>query len=1818
MHPSRLRGARLHNLQDLNLDLEPGSYIAVTGPSGAGKSSLVLDTLYAEGQRRFVESFSPYARQFLERLPRPAMDSLDPVAPAVAIERKSQVKSSRSTLATLADLEPYLSALFAKEAVPFCAKCQVPAIDLDPKRAADLLVQSHNNIDAVFTYELPRVDKEEYLTLREGLAVEGYRRMVLGDAIRNVEEVKPSEAVKTPPRVVTDRLRLETSASSRVREAIEASWKRGAGKATVYQRAEDGTVVELRRVTRGLSCPSCSVVIEPPKADLFSYNSARGACEGCKGFGRMIAVDWSKVIPDDALSIQEGAIKAWGGKSADWERASMIAYCKRKGIRLDVPWNQLAEQDREAVLEGEGGYGRGKFPGVRAWFKWLESKTYKMHVRVFLARYREYVECPQCNGGRLRAGSLNYRVQALTLPAWHKLTVDEAFTRLEKTQTCDPQGALAKDEIAARLRYLHEVGLGYLPLDRQARTLSGGETQRASLTTALSARLTNTLFAIDEPTLGLHALDVPPLVHAMKQLARAGNTVMVVEHDQHVVAEADRVLRLGPGSAKDGGKITFDGNAAAYAKDASVRRAEMKGAVTVRAALARSFLQFAPIRAQNVDVPKLAVPRERLTIVCGPSGSGKSTLVRSGILAQLEAQKASVVVVDQAPLGRTARGNAATYTHAWDRLRKRFESTPDARDRQLTASHFSFNVAAKGNKGRCEACSGEGYETVEMQFLADVQIPCAACNGQRFGDTVLDVRYMGKNIAEILQMTCIEVLDALSDPTDPDWVLKRALEPVIAVGLGYLPIGQPLSTLSGGEAQRLKLARALAEDPTAVFLVDEPSAGLSREDIAYVLTAFRALIEKGATVIAIEHDLDVIKQADHIIELGPGGGPHGGKLVFEGAVDALHLAPTKTGQALRLEAGLAKKESASEGSGAKTTPLQVERLATRPTAAITVQGAREHTLKNVTCAIPHGQVTVVTGPSGSGKSSLAFDVVFAEGQRRFVETLTPYARQFLPTLPRPAVDLVAGVPPSIALPQRVTRTGGNSTVATVTEIAHYLRLLFAKLGETRCTACGAEVVRLTRDEVIARVQGLSGKGTVYATHVYARKGVHLDAFAAASRRGIRTARVDGALVTTDPPPKLAKTKEHTIDWIVDYGKFAQMNPEAIAAALDLGSGALRYAEGDPRCDREGDAILSTSKSCGACGAGVDDLDPRHFSFNTKQGQCATCEGRGVLVEETKRKTDTPEARVCPTCQGERLAPLGRTVRFRGHRYPELCAMSSEDLVNLVRGFKLAERELAVGQAALQELQKRLGFVVEIGLGYLSLARSAESLSGGEMQRLRLSAQLGSGLTGALYVLDEPTIGLHPRDTTRLIASTRKLADLGSTVLIVEHDEEVIRAADHVIDMGPSGGAGGGHVEAQGASAQVLKGTSATATALREKAGTLRLKRRTPQDAPRLQLVGAKVHNLQNADAAFPISAMTVVAGVSGSGKSSLVSQVLLPTLSAAIAARDEQKRATRRASFESAKVPAKKTAKTSVKPRSRNTASTITASTNRAKQASEQQTSGALDAMFTYQDKERLQALRLPSEVRRVIAVDQSPLGRSSRSTPATFLGVWDEIRKLFAMLPDAQVRGFSATRFSFNSTTGGRCTVCEGQGVLVSEMSFLPDVVTRCESCEGLRFEPSTLEVRYREHSIGDVLKLTSTEAAVLFEAHPRIHKPLKMLEELGVGYVQLGQGSHTLSGGEAQRLKLAAELTAGAMHQHTVYVLDEPTTGLHVSDVRRLVTVLDRLVQRGDTLIIVEHHPEVIRSADHVVELGPTGGAKGGKVVFSGTPDELRKAKTATAPYL
>ena len=850
--------------------------------------------------------------------------------------------------------------------------------------------------------------------------------------------------------------------------------------------------------------------------------------------------------------------------------------------------------------------------------------------------------------------------------------------------------------------------------------------------------------------------------------------------------------------------------------------------------------------------------------------------------------------------------------------------------------------------------------------------------------------------------------------------------------------------------------------------------------------------------------------------------------------------------------------------------------------------------------------------------------------------MSPYARQFVEQLEKPDVDLVEGVPPSVAIEQRVTRGGGKSTVATVTEVYHFLRLLFAKTGTQYCPDCDLPVEKQSLAAIVRQVETAAKRSPlkVLAPLVKARKGFHTDVARWAERQGFDTLFVDGQLIPIGQFRKLERFKEHTIDVVVgaiDARRILKAR-NLVQRALDIGRGTAHLLDGKHRL-----TVMSTEMSCPGCGRAFEELDPRLFSFNSPHGACEECGGFGEIWNRAKQtgtedtgesvlenevaadrefeSVEEAEATECPACHGSRLNAIARHVRLQGQTIDNFTALSAGEAHALIGKLRFRGNQRTIVADLVPEIQQRLEFMENVGLGYLALGRSAKTLSGGESQRIRLAAQLGSNLRGVLYVLDEPTIGLHPRDNVRLLETLTALREKGNSLVIVEHDEATMRRADYIIDLGPGAGMHGGEVVVQGTLDEIqFHQNSETGRCLRTPLchPTRQSRRSLGEVEDWIEVRGANANNLKNVDVRFPVNRLSVITGISGSGKSTLMREVILPAVKESVSGRvgvsPAGERVSRSRNFETSRA-------SFVQGRLfRQDAETGGRDAHPTRDALNDSAPGVYGAQF----------------FETVYEVDQSPIGKTSRSTPATYIKVFDEIRNLYAQLPVSRVRGYTSARFSFN-TEGGRCETCKGQGVIKLEMSFLPSSYVPCEDCAGRRYNPQTLEVLYNEKSIGDVMEMTIEQAADFFATNPKIARSLGLLVDTGLGYLKLGQPSPTLSGGEAQRLKLVTELTRGigrAQNERirkmrrpksTLYLLEEPTIGLHMADVELLLKVLHRLVDEGNTVIVIEHNLSVIAEADYVVDIGPEAGAEGGEVVVTGTPEEVAKDRISrTAPFL
>ena len=2010
-----IKGAREHNLRDVDLVLPRNRLICLTGVSGSGKSSLAFDTLYAEGQRRYVESLSSFARQFLGQMPKPDVDLISGLSPSISISQKTSGQNPRSTVGTITEIYDYLRVLFARTGQGHCPKCGRVITAQTRDQIIDRVGTLRAGTKFLVLAPIIKAQKGEYRDLFVDLLKQGFvRARVDGSVVSLSDDLKLDRQMRHNIEVVVDRLVAGPNLRPRLAEAVELALKIGKGAliAAVEQGTARGTasvgnalrgvpqpterspIPATRNATEGVpyrddgetpdaetaapskrrrarsaddlhfsadyACTECGISFEPPSPQLFSFNSPQGMCLACAGLGEVYSFDADLLIPDDRLSLQEGAVELIGNWTdlGRWKKhlyegvAETIerSHGLEPGLLLQTPWNKLDPAWARLLLWGTGEqhitytwkhgagihkYG-GKYEGIipELMSRYRNSKSGMQRRQ--LEKYMRVIGCVDCAGARLneqaRAVTLTSRQprfagQAKSLPQVCSLAVSDAaefFSELDVDATRQLIAAEVLKEIRGRLGFLTNVGLNYLTLNRTAPTLSGGESQRIRLAGQIGCGLVGVLYILDEPSIGLHPRDNDRLLDTLTRLRDLGNTVVVVEHDEDTMRAADHIIDFGPGPGVRGGEVVASGSVEQVcAEKRSLTGQYLSGNMRIdvpknRRSTNHKWLKVIGAAQNNLKKIDVEIPLGTFVCVTGVSGSGKSSLI-NGILVEalhrdlnkgdgepgqhdrIEGMEHldKLIAIDQSPIGRTPRSNPATYIKVFDDIRRLYTQLTESKTRGYQEGRFSFNVEG----GRCEACQGNGSNRLEMDFLADVWVTCPVCEGHRFNRETLQVRFKGKSIADVLEMDVQQALTHFENIPK----VRHKLQTLHDVGLDYLKLGQPSPTLSGGEAQRIKLARELVKKSTGktLYLLDEPTTGLHFADIRMLLKVLHDFVEAGNTVLVVEHNLDVVKTADWLIDLGPEGGDEGGRIVAAGTPEeVMKVNASHTGQVLarHLNENVAELVRVRKKGGPNPHESGYS-------TKIKVIGARQHNLKSIDVEIPRDQITVCCGQSGSGKSSLAMDTIYAEGQRRYVESLSSYARQFVGQMQKPLVEHIEGLSPAIAIEQKHLGHTPRSTVGTVTEIYDYLRILFARLGKAHCPDCDVPIGTQSADEVIDKIMAHEEGANLYLmAPLEIQVGENYETLWEEIRQaGYPRMRVDRTTYSVAEPPTIDRRRKHLVEVLVDRTVVRSNQRSRIAdsveSALSLGRGVLHvaYPTDDVPEENWRTEIHSQHFACDQCGRSFEPLTPHHFSFNSSLGWCPSCEGLGTqtgantasLLRDPKlslaegavaiwpepenpyfrpmlealaahsglpidvpfdqlnarhrrvvlhgtgedwipvyaagmRKTDQPLYRFqykgvypaleeasrlsaafrsrldhlvdeveCSTCGGSRLRDDAAAVRFRGQTMDEVCRTPLGSLLQQVSGLKLTGSERKIAGELAREVTNRLQFLVDVGLEYLTLHRSAPTLSGGEAQRIRLGSQVGSGLTGVLYVLDEPTIGLHPRDNRRLLKALVKLRDLGNTLLMVEHDREVVESADQLLDFGPGAGQHGGQIVARGTPAEVAKqkgsvtgpylsGAKAIGVPAnrrmpagegekerRRNGGTERRREsaesyarvakavarrgvplsykavRTAVELPEppgggwLEVIGARHNNLRGVDARIPLGTLTAITGVSGSGKSSLIEDVLYSSLA-----------------------------------RTLHRARTFPAPHD---------------------------AIRGVERINKVIRVDQQPLGNTPTSNPATYTGVFELIRALYSQLPDAKLRGYTPRRFSFN-VPGGRCEKCEGNGQLRIEMHFLPDVWVECDECRGRRYNEETLAVRFKGQSISDVLDMPCGRATKLFENIPKVRRVLETLCDVGLDYIRLGQSAPTLSGGEAQRVKLAAELARPDTGQ-TLYLLDEPTTGLHFDDLAKLLDVLNRLVDLGNTVVVIEHNLDVIKTADWVIDMGPEAGDGGGHIVAAGTPEEI-----------
>jgi excinuclease ABC subunit A len=1347
--------------------------------------------------------------------------------------------------------------------------------------------------------------------------------------------------------------------------------------------------------------------------------------------------------------------------------------------------------------------------------------------------------CPHCRGagcGRCCATGLPPQAAAvrwsnLAFTELLKLPVDEVLSLFMNSKDSAATTPRLRTEIIRRLEALRRVGLGYIALNRPSPTLSRGEAQRVRLATTLISRLEDMLHVLDEPTVGQHPADVQRLLPAFRELP---GPVVFVEHERTAAEGADYAIDIGPGAGHRGGQVVFCGTPGELwqADTATGRYFSLRERVPfpIKLPAPDKFITIKRANLRNLQSIDVPIPYQRLTVVTGVSGSGKSTLVEDVLVASLNKDKPigcikiegphpKPLMVDQSPIGLNPRSNPATYTNLSDIVRDLFASATG-----LSPSHFSFNRP----EGACPACGGLGFLEVAMRYLPDARIRCAECEGKRFTDEVLAARLPAADselsIASFYELSIDEArkffISYSSLASAKQQAALKILDALCDIGLGYLSLGQSSPTLSGGEAQRVKLARYLGKKSLTkeLLVLDEPTTGLHPQDLAGLLIVLNRLVAAGATIVVVEHNTDIMRAADWIIDLGPGAGPQGGRLLYAGEPEGLLKASeSETARMLQAENSLSP------------TPISYSRKQAVK-KSISIQRAHVHNLRNVSVDIPKGKLTVVTGVSGSGKSSLVHDVLETEARRRFLETLSLYERQGIHEGPEAEVKSVSGLGVALTIGAERLVYSRRATVGTATEISHHLAILLSGFGRRKCLECGSEMNR--RMEWICPVCGAQASPAAprhFASSTYSAACVQCN--------GI------GSMQVPNPGKLIIHPEKPLVEGAMHSPGFF---PNGYLGKPFNGGYYLLQALGD----HHGFDPHKTPWNEMSAKARHDFLFGSEVTltvhYQNRKGRSHTHPSKfpgfyGFIRDWDVGGTYTDNT-PCPACHGARLRPEYLAIKLNGFNVYVLSCMTLRELKRVMEAVKTDSRDLS-----LPTIRRRLEFLIQVGLGYLHLDRVSGTLSAGEAQRIRLAGILGGRLTSLTLLLDEPTLGLHPSEVNALLGALKMLRDEGNTVVVVEHDPQVMRAADYLIDMGPEAGRGGGRVVARGTPEKVAQAQTHTGRWLRGERELELRERRQPRDW--LTIRGARANNLKGERVDIPLGVLVGVCGVSGSGKSTLVAD----TIGRALA------------------------------PRKLNTSV-----------AHEPMDPGEYDS--------------IDGAPLRTVLIDQSKAGLRS---PATFLDLARPLQALFAASPDALALGLGEEQLA------ARCSACGGSGMLSLDMTFLPDVLMPCETCRGTGYIAEAWEVRLNGLALPEVFSLTLDEIADRFGDDKRLMGPLRAARDVGLGYLVLRQPGHALSGGEAQRLKMAGELCR-KIPANSLYLLDEPTIGQHLEDVRRLTAILHRLVDEGNSVIVVEHHIHLLASCDWLMELGPQGGPGGGHIIAAGAPEIVAAGKSPTAAFL
>lgn len=1847
-----LRGVRVHNLQGINCILQPGKFIVFTGVSGSGKSSIAFDTIHIEGQRRYIESLSIYMRRQMGNLPKPKADHISGISPTIAVKQSGIFKNPRSTVGTITGIYDLLRVLYARIGKAYCPLSHEPVATQSSQQIMEkALVLAKNKpvqILAPYSYDLPLHEEISHL-LRQGFV----RVRIDKKFYHLADTLHINTHAANSIDLVIDRLQNPSKDKDRLQEAVTKALEVSQGVCILYLSEKEEVLLSTHSY-----CKKSKISYAPLEPSDFSFNHPNGMCEQCKGLGEYEEFDQSLII-DPEKSIAEGACLIAGSyDTVKWGNIYR-GLAKIYRFSLHTPWKHLSESAKHIFLYGNNQkWTRMTFvhPDTRkSWIEYVSWKgvIYEARNRYSQATSHKYKEqmqklmnigvCPACHGSRLRPYPSNAKIGKKTIGELSNLSLDKLAQFFGKLRIKSSEKFIAKElleEIERRLTLLLQLHLHYITLHRASNTLSGGELQRVHIIAHLGLGITGATYILDEPSIGLHARDTDRLLGVLHALRNQGNTVLVVEHDEDIIRHADEIVDVGPGAGRFGGEIVAQGSVADLVRNKrsitgqylAMKRQKFPSKKRTFCGKAISIVGATHHNLKNIDV---TIPLQALTVVTGVSGSGKSSLILDilypAISNELHRSHLSigshkeivgteyidkVIAIDQSPIGRSSRSNPATYIKLFDDIRSLFAKLPSSLAEGFGKSRFSFNLS----DGNCSECKGLGTVRIDMDFLEDQIETCPLCHGKRYDPETLKITYKGKNIFDILEMSILDAAEFFGSIPS----IRKKLELLDKVGLGYVILGQPSSTLSGGEAQRMKLAKELVRPDTGktLYILDEPTTGLHVSDIANVVQIIQELVDKKNSVVVIEHHLDFIRAADHVIDLGPDGGDKGGMVIFAGKPESLAKQNTYTGIALKKSRLTSKKH---------TLPFLPH-----PPSYVEVIGASQNNLQSVSTKFPIGKITACTGRSGSGKSSFTFDTIYSEGQRRYTSTLSPYMRQFVHQMPPAQVEKISGLSPTIAVEQKKQGGSPRSTLGTITEIYDYLRLIFCTVGEAYCPESGEKLVSISKEYVQQQILSLPPETRVIILSQLKVASSFDNLKARLQRDGFTKVRVNGTyfeLSDTIPwDPKQKNRVQLVIDRFIIKAGIEKRVMSAIELALSKSPGEVLAVTPD----RE--LFFNLAFAAPKTGKSYPSLTPRLFSFNNKEGMCPVCQGLGFTwgahLQYNPRFLSLSAVKILQMLWREySYADSFISLILKFLQIPGKIPL--EKLSNLQLDIFFKGAPTCFEYARLEWKWKGINAILEELSSHKSVTLSNELLA---LLQQQLCAACNGSRLGPLprgVIVNGFTLFQICTSPFSLILSW--LEGLKKNSTIAEPIEQIRKRITILSTLGLD------HLTLERTAPTLSHGETSRAMLSKQLATELTgclyiLDEPTvglhPYHTEMLFSALQKLCHLGNTilftendpDMIRKSDHIIDFGPGSGSGGGRIISEGSLAEVAKdplSITGKYLNKRHS--PLFKRKSILAKETL--DLKGASKNNIHNLSLSIPLHCMVCVTGVSGAgkttlvREILWPLLRQTTSKHFQLPlidadigtisrtSSIQSVIYMSSDSIGTTNRADVNTYIDLAPLLRQFFAALPQAQMRNLKPKHFSYNHLSG-MCMQCYGIGVQTIDLQFLPKVEIPCKGCLGKKLNPLSLTICYRGKNLGDLLQYRIEEAVALLPPHPKILKILEILQQVGLSYLKLGQPLHTLSTGEAKRLQLAKELTKKPT-KHTVYIFDEPSIGMHPADIESLLAIFQDLTAKGHSVWLIEHNLDVIASSDYIIDMGPGSGEMGGRVVATGSSEEIAKAK-------